>query len=580
MSEAKGARPPDEEQRPAEAPSAPHTAEPASSASRDRYRALIEAADEAILVVDFESGVCLEANPAASELFGYTMEELCSRTAFSLASASDPEVSRISTEIRERQRAHHPNLTFARKGGSTFLAELRAKVFESDGVKLVLFTLRDVSLRVEREEELARAYQSLKEAQAKLLHSGKLAAIGQIAGGVAHEVNNPATFILTNLRVLREHIGVLRATFSRLRRLVERPEPVPEETQAAVQAVVADGSVDALLREANEMVDDNLAGIERIASIIADLRTFSRIEQDDVRPVAVNDLVDVACNLGYAEIRHRARLIKELKRLPPVSAEPGKLAQVFTTLLVNAAHSIEEGAANENEIRVSTDVEGGFVVVAVQDSGTTIPEATRKRLFQPFYESSGRDYGSGIGLSLCAEIVRLHGGTIELASVEGRGNRFEVRLPAVAARPSSRAPSPERVPWVRGVPGKRARILVIDDDVAVLRAYRRMLSTRHDVVLATGGASGLETLANDTDFDLILCDVMMPEVDGPMVYEALLARQPALIERVVFCSGGAFTPRAKAFLGSVGNAFLPKPIDVDALERIIQQARERRAPSA
>ncbi|HEX4337456.1 MAG TPA: ATP-binding protein [Polyangiaceae bacterium] len=575
MSEAKGQRPPDDDPRQPDSSPAPATTRPTSNASQDRYRALIEAADEAIIVADFDSGRCLEANPAACELFGYTIDDLYSRTVTSLLSETDPEAARVTTEIRERERAHHPNLGFVKNGGTAFLAELRAKVFESDASRLVLFMVRDVSLRVEREEELARAYQSLKEAQAKLLHSGKLAAIGQIAGGVAHEVNNPATFILTNLRVLRDHVGVLRATFSRLRRLVERPDPSPGETHATVDAMVADGSIDALLREANEMVDDNLAGIERIASIVADLRTFSRIEQDDVRQVTVNDLVDVACNLGYADIRHRARLIKELKRLPPVSAEPGKLAQVFTTLLVNAAHSIEEGAANENEIRVSTDLEDGFVVVAVQDTGTPVPEPARKRLFQPFYETSGRDYGSGIGLSLCAEIVRLHGGTIALTSVGARGNRFEVRLPAMAVRPSSLPPLKPSPRAPRGT-GARARVLVIDDDVAVLRAYRRMLGTRHDVVLATGGAHGLTTLANDTGFDLILCDVMMPEVDGPMVYDALVARFPAVVGRVVFCSGGAFTPRAKAFLGSVDNPFLSKPIDQDALERMIQEGYARR----
>jgi CheY-like chemotaxis protein len=128
--------------------------------------------------------------------------------------------------------------------------------------------------------------------------------------------------------------------------------------------------------------------------------------------------------------------------------------------------------------------------------------------------------------------------------------------------------------------GKRARILVIDDDLAVLRAYRRMLFVRHDVVLAGGGKHGLAVLAEDADFDVILCDVMMPEVDGPMVYEALVARSPDLLKRVVFCSGGAFTPRAKQFLASIGNAFLSKPIDPEALEKIINDARERRATGA
>jgi PAS domain S-box-containing protein len=574
MSEA--GRPLKEQERSEDA--APSPSVRAASASSDRYRTLVEAADDAIVVAAFESFLCQEANPAACELFGYTLSELCARGIDSFAAPSNPDFDKVATEIRERERARHPNLCFVRKDGSKFWCELRAKVFESDGGKLVLFIMRDVSPRVEREERLSRAYESLKEAQSKLLHSGKLAAIGQIAGGVAHEVNNPATFILTNLRVLREHVGVLRATFARLRRLVERSDADPVETHRTLGQVVADGAMDALLRESGEMVDDNLAGIERIASIVADLRTFSRIEQDDIRKVSINDLVDVACNLGYAEIRHRARLIKELKRLPQVSAEPGKLAQVLTTLLVNAAHSIEEGAANENEIRVTTDLVDGFVVVSVQDTGVSIPEVARKRLFQPFYENSGRDYGTGIGLSLCAEIVRLHGGTIELVSSPRQGNRFEVRLPA-GASVSSNPPVVDPVPE-RPHRGRRGRLLVIDDDVAVLRAYRRMLSSRHDVVLATGGANGLSVLEGDVNFDLILCDVMMPEVDGPMVYDALKQRAPELAQRVVFCSGGAFTPRAKEFLGSVDNVFLSKPIDVDALESQIQAACARRAGEA
>jgi PAS domain S-box-containing protein len=573
MSEANGSVPPSKPAPAPEGASTPPSTRAASRASADRYRALIEAADEAVIVAAVDTGLCLEANPAACELFGFTAEEFSSRQVASFAPEGSGEFARFANEVRERERAFHPNLTLVRKGGSSFSAELRAKVFESAGSKLLLLIIRDVTLRVEREEELSRAYQSLKDTQAKLVHSGKLAAVGQIAGGVAHEVNNPATFIITNSRVLREHIAILRAKFAKLRRLTER--------LSALEALAADGEAEALLREANEMVDDNLAGIERIASIVADLRTFSRIEQDDVREVSVNDLVDVACNLAYADIRHRARLIKELRRLPPVVAEPGKLAQVFTTLLVNAAHSIEEGAANENEIRVSTALEpdGNFVVIAVQDTGSIVPEVVRERLFQRFYANSTRDYGTGIGLSLCAELVRLHGGTIDVTAPPGRGSRFEVRLPAAARRPS-RPPMTEP-PRAKSPPsGKRARILVIDDDLAVLRAYRRMLFVRHDVVLAGGGKHGLAVLAEDADFDVILCDVMMPEVDGPMVYEALVARSPDLLKRVVFCSGGAFTPRAKQFLASIGNAFLSKPIDPEALEKIINDARERRATGA
>jgi PAS domain S-box-containing protein len=545
--------------------------------SADRYRALIEAADDAILVADFASAMISEANPAACELLGYRPSEFESIRAQSLFAAEDTEALDLFEELERCERVSHPNVRARRKDGTTFWAELRAKVFESRGTKFVLFIVRDVTHRIERESELARAYQSLKDAQAKLIHSGKLAAIGQIAGGVAHEVNNPATFILTNLRVMRENVGVFRRTMSRLKREVFDARVLPPDKQRAVEQILGAADFEALLRDTSEMVDDNLTGIERIASIVRDLRTFSRIEQDDVQEVAVNEIVDVACNLAYADIRHCARLVKELSKLPPVTAEPGKLAQVLTKLLVNAAHAIKEGSADDNEIRVSTRLEGDDVVVAVQDTGCGISKEALARIFEPFDATESREGGAGLGLSLCSDIVHMHGGSIGATSEEGRGSRFEVRLPR-AKESGDRSPATSSVPVVvRQGEGARARVLVIDDDVAVLRAYRRMLSARHDVVLASGGAEGLRTLEKDEGFDVVLCDVMMPQLDGPMVYEALKARASRLLEKVVFCSGGAFTPRAKEFLASIKNPFLSKPIDPAALESVIQKARARRA---
>lgn len=548
-----------------------------SGPSADRYRTLIEAADDAILVADFASAVISEANAAACELLGYRPSEFASVRARDLFAAEDTEVLDLFDELERCERVWHPNVRARRKDGSTFWAELRAKVFESSGTQFVLFIVRDVTHRIDRESELARAYQSLKDAQAKLVHSGKLAAIGQIAGGVAHEVNNPATFILTNLRVMRENVAAFRRAMSKLKREVLDAKILPPEKHRLVEQILGAGDMETLLRDTSEMVDDNLTGIERIASIVRDLRTFSRIEQDDVQEVVVNDIVDVACNLAYADIRHCARLVKELSKLPPVLAEPGKLAQVFTKLLINAAHAIKEGSADENEIRVSTRLDGENVLVAVQDTGSGISKDALARIFEPFDATESREQGAGLELSLCADIVHMHGGTIDATSEEGRGSRFEVRLPrAKESHDPRRATS--SVPVVpQGEPHARARVLVIDDDVAVLRAYRRMLSARHDVVLASGGAEGLRTLEKDEGFDVVLCDVMMPQLDGPMVYEALQARASRLLEKVVFCSGGAFTPRAKAFLASIRNPFLSKPIDPVALESIIQKARARRA---
>jgi two-component system NtrC family sensor kinase len=223
-----------------------------------------------------------------------------------------------------------------------------------------------------------------------------------------------------------------------------------------------------------------------------------------------------------------------------------------------------EGRADHNRIAVSTEDRGDVLVLVVEDTGHGIPAELRERIFEPFFTTKPTGRGGGLGLSVCLEIVRLHGGTITVESEVGRGSRFEVRLPldnGLAPRPRA---EPSAAPARR-----RARILIIDDDALVLRGLGRMLSSDHEVVMANGGQEGLEILAADRRFDVILCDLMMPTTDGPQVHATLAERAPELLPRLVFCSGGAFTPRARAFLGSVENEVLGKPMRRDELLGVI-----------
>jgi CheY-like chemotaxis protein/anti-sigma regulatory factor (Ser/Thr protein kinase) len=292
-------------------------------------------------------------------------------------------------------------------------------------------------------------------------------------------------------------------------------------------------------------------------------------------PVHLDEVVQRACRMAKTEIRHRARLVLDLRTRRPVTGDHGKLTQLVTNLVVNAAHAIVEGQADCNQISVTTQERGDTLVLVVEDTGQGIPADLRERIFEPFFTTKPAGRGGGLGLAVCMDIARLHQGTIRVDSELGRGSRFEVCLPlhdGLAAPPPIESPAAATSP-----PPTRGRLLLIDDDALVLRGLGRLLSLSHEVVLAHGGQEGLEVLLHDRDFDAILCDLMMPVTDGPEVHAVIARRAPELLPRLAFCSGGAFTPRVRAFVDSVDNLVLGKPIRraelLHALDTLIARGR-------
>lgn len=407
--------------------------------------------------------------------------------------------------------------------------------------------------------------QRVFELQQRLMHADRLASIGQLAAGVAHEVNNPLTYLLANTGILKDRMWALERAIAKLRGQVAN---VPQTGEAFFELLVAETDLPATLVESREMLGENLAGLERIRSIIRDLKVFSRAERDDIELVSMNDVINTACNIVYNEIRHRARLVKDLGVAPTVAADRGKLAQLFTNILLNAAQSIEEGAAERNQIRITSRVDGGVIRTVIEDTGGGIGREDLERVFEPFFTTKARDVGTGLGLSLCLEIARFHGGSIELRSELGVGTRVEVTLPVEGALrlTSTNPPRPRN-----DKPHRRVRVLIIDDEELVCRAYARVLKPHHDVVCIRGGRDALEYLETDASFDVLICDLMMPEVDGLMVYERLLDKQSPLVQRLVFASGGAFTSRVKAFIGNVRNLCLEKPLSRELLLSVVEQ---------
>jgi len=418
--------------------------------------------------------------------------------------------------------------------GTPGVAEMSEVPIDWNGSPARLISLRNVTER--------RQAQELRD---RLTQSERLAAIGQLAAGVTHEINNPAAYVVANLTSMLDVVSELE-----------------RELGPASPAL-------GKLNELGDMLRENLDGMARIRSIAGDLRTFARIGSNEVSMVDLNECVRSACKIAKSEIRQRAHLVWELGELPRIPGSPGKLAQVILNLLVNAAQAIPEGDVERNHITVRSGTDGIDLWLQVEDTGRGIPPEVRDKIFDPFFSTKPRTQGTGLGLALCADIVGQHKGTIKVSALLDGGTRFEVRFPRDnELQPSCPPPLPSRV--VPRVHARRLRLLLIDDEPLVLRSLRRMLADHH-VDTAQGGHEALEMLRHDHDYDLIFCDLMMPDMDGTVLFGELERDLPAVLDRIIFCSGGAFTTRTKHFVEESTRPFVEKPMTRDAFERLVNE---------
>jgi PAS domain S-box-containing protein len=380
--------------------------------------------------------------------------------------------------------------------------------------------------------ERRRAEEAREHMRAKLILSDRMSSVGTLAAGIAHEINNPLGYVIANVDMI---MADLRA---------------PTMSREDLQAMAADVR----------------AGAERIRKIVRGMKAFSRADEERRVVVDVTAVLDQASHMTAAEVRHRARLVKSYGPVPRVHADEVRLGQVFVNLLINAAQATDDRGADANEIRVVTRTDAaGRAVIEVRDTGCGIAEEARARIFDPFFTTKPVGVGTGLGLSICHGIVTDLGGEIEVESKVGVGSVFRVLLPpaAVDARPAAAlAPAPG------GGTARRGRVLIVDDDLMLGKAMRRVLSA-HDVTVLTNAEDALQRIASREAFDLILCDLMMPEMTGMDLHAKLLDVAPDTVARMVFVTGGAFTPRARAFLDEVPNERLEKPLDTRNLQAFV-----------
>jgi signal transduction histidine kinase/CheY-like chemotaxis protein len=377
----------------------------------------------------------------------------------------------------------------------------------------------------------------------RLTEADRVASLGFLAGGVAHQVSNALT--------------PLRLSLGRLTSFELSRRPLSAERMHRV-----------------ELLQDIREGAAHIERIIRELKAFSHTDGPS-RAVNVSELLEVAIGLAAHEIRHHARLVCDYATVPPVRAKPAELRQVFLNLLVNAAQAIPEGEAHVNEIRVMTRTDHqGSAVIEIKDTGIGIPPDLGTRIFEPFFTTRSAGRGLGLGLTVCRDIVAALDGEIVIDSVVGEGTTVRVVLPPCAEE-ALPAEAPDESRPDPAASSEPRRILIVDDDRPVAAALALELSA-HDVVVAESGREALEILRHDKDFDVILCDLMMSNISGMDVYESLCLTDPAMLDRVVLMTGGAFTARAREFLCQVDTLVIEKPFHPGQLQEIVNAIEHRR----
>ncbi len=399
---------------------------------------------------------------------------------------------------------------------------------EYDGEPAVITTGRDVT-----ESERLRS---------KLLVSDRMASLGTLAAGVAHEINNPLAYVIGNLEVIADAFANAGGTWP----------------------------ADAAPTELVDAIADATEGAQRVRDIVKGLRTFSRSEEEKRVPLAVTDVIEAAIRIVANQVRHRAQIVRELGDMPSVIADNGRLTQVFINLLVNAAHAIPDGHSVQNRITVRTRTdERGHAVIEVADTGAGMSREVVVRAFDPFFTTKDVGEGSGLGLSICHGIVTGLGGTISVHSELGQGTTVRVVLPPApaACKPVAIA-APVAAPE-REAPSTRHRVIVVDDDPLVGQMLQRALSRDYDVTVVTCGEAALEQVASGAWFDAIVSDVMMPNMAGLELFDEIGRRAPAQAKRVIFLSGGVFEPQTRQRLDELGTPQLEKPVSANELRSCV-----------
>jgi two-component system NtrC family sensor kinase len=493
--------------------------------SEESYRAIFDAAEDAIFVHDVDTGAIVDVNPRACTTFGYTREEFRRLDIGTLGTGEQPYTQRDAMELIGRAAAGEDLRIEWRgksKDGSLHWHEVFVKRVTIGGQDRVLALARDITEKKRSAEELERQREALYQRE-------KLAALGSLLAGVAHELNNPLSVVVARAVLLEEQGD--------------------SATQAAALKI--------------------RTAAERCARIVRTFLAMARQQRPERGAVAINDVVTAALDItSYAIRTSGIEVTLELsKGIPLILADADQLHQVLLNLIINAQQSLQD-ATGLRQIRVTScfDYLADMVYVTVGDNGPGIPAHLRARIFEPYFTTKPTGVGTGVGLAVSLGIVEAHGGTLTVASPSEGGAVFTIALPvsAVDVASADAVPSPRE-------DASRRVVLIVDDEAEIRDALAQILTgDQHRVVTACSGREALERMAAER-YDVILTDIRMPDLDGRMLYREIEQRWPEQCGCIIFVTGDTLAAGLREFVSECGRPVIEKPFLPSEVRRIVAE---------
>lgn len=481
--------------------------------SQERLALALEGSGDGVFDYDFTTGI-IQGNERLSAMLGYQPEELRSFGQWAaITHPDDLESTRLAIieHLKGRTPMYRKEIRVRARSGDWRWILDRGKVVARDAAGRALRMTGVHSDITERK---------LLEVQVQL--ASRINAIGTLAAGLAHELNTPLTTLTYGLEVVARSL--------------------PPGDQGAAEAL--------------SLVKDATA---RMSEIVRDVRGLSRAEDNAVKDrIDVADVLRRAIRLTRHELESRARLSERIGLVPEVMGNASRLGEVFMNLLMNAAQALPKGNPEEHAVEICAGSDArGDAVITVRDTGTGIAPDIAGRIFDPFFTTKPVGEGTGLGLAICHRLVTELKGTLRFENCPDRGTTFKLTLP--------------RAPLLK--PGRRKKVLVIDDHAGVGTTLRLLFQAEHDVEVCTTAKLALTRLCDGggVTFDVVLCDLMMPGMNGMELFREVERQRSDIASRFIFMTGGAPDKEARAFLATARNTVLEKPVPPEVLSGLLER---------
>jgi PAS domain S-box-containing protein len=492
--------------------------------TEEKYRALFQAASDAIFIVDLQTLEILESNQAAAHFLGPSTDQSVRRSFQDLC----PNVtlcgdnSLLNKKLIEEVIKPSTEFLLLRPGGTYVPCEGSASLLQFNKRPAMQISVREITERKHLEQQLRQ--------------SEKLSALGQLVAGVAHELNNPLAVIMGYAQ------------------LIGKQDDCQPKFKGDLQKIIHES--------------------ERAAKIVRNLLTFARPREPQMTTVDLNRLVNNVVSTHQEElttggIQVKSRLAADL---PKTIADPHQIEQVLTNLVTNAAHAVTGKEDGPREIEISSEVKDRKLRITVADSGPGVPPEIISKIFDPFFTTKSPGKGTGLGLSISHSIMEEHRGRIWVQNEPGKGAKFCIELPLIVRTTEEQpADDSDHVPELP--PDPRAayrRVLVVDDEPGIIDVFITMLGSKgYTVDTAADGQQALGKIANH-HYDLIISDLCMPGLDGEGLHKAIRESDPELANRILFVTGDTISSHSRSFLEWSGNRWCSKPFNIRELEELVR----------